>query len=161
VTAPPALAFHPLVSPNLPKQKVSYLEYQFMMTYPRWNKALSWIRRAKAWDNGISGARFLLELTERFGKRLTKRQYVRNQVQIYLFMLDTLERAKRRLEYDELWKMLRARDDLTVSYRASSPAARSEYVVSVRGGSVEVNLLWLCRSPALLFHPQGQGVVPW
>jgi len=34
------------------------------------------------------GAKFLLELIERFGPRLTGRQYVRNQVQVYLFMLD-------------------------------------------------------------------------
>lgn len=115
------------------------------MTYPRWNRALSWIRKAHAWDNGLSGAQFLLELTQQFKRRLTKRQYVRNQVQIYLFMLDTMKRAGLKLEYNDLWNRLRVRDDLTVSYKASSVAARSEYVVVVQRGVAEVNLLWLCR----------------
>ena len=146
MSPPPAIAFHPLVSPSLPKEKITFLTYRYMVSYPNWNLALSWIRRAKAWDNGIEGARFLIELTERFEKRLSPHQCVRNQVQVYLFLLDTLRRAEQVKEYMELWNTLRVRKDLTLCYRPGSPAARSEYIVSVRPGFVEVNLLWLCKN---------------
>jgi hypothetical protein len=110
------------------------------MTYPRWNRALSWIRRAKAWDNGSGGAKLLLELTERYRGRLWREDYVRSQVQIYLFWLDTLARTGREKERAELWAVLRER-----KYRTGSSAARSEYVIRAGAGHAEVNFLWLCR----------------
>jgi hypothetical protein len=65
-----------------------------MVSYPNWNLVLEWIRRAQAWENGIDGAKFLIELTERFRSRLTREQSVRNEVQIYLFLLDMLQRVR-------------------------------------------------------------------
>lgn len=145
MTLPPAIAFHPLCSPSLPKEKLGYRQYCYMMSHPQWNRALSWIRRARAWDNGIAGAWLLIELTERYAGQLGPRRCTRNQVQVYLFLLDTLRRGGRGDEYQKLWEDVRKRTDLTLSYRADSVAARSEYFVAWRGQYAEVNLLWLCR----------------
>ena len=142
---PRAIAFHPLISPSLAKQKIGFGRYRYIMAYPQWNRALAWIRKARAWDNGITGARLLLKLTERFGQQLTQRQHIRHEIQLYLFLLDTLRRAQRLQEYEHLWSELRKRGDLTITYRAGSPAGRSEYVIRKQPGYVEVNLLWLHR----------------
>jgi hypothetical protein len=55
------------------------------------------------------------------------------QVQVYLFLLDTLRRADRVKELLDLWSALRARNDLTVIYRSGSRAAKSEFVVAGLG----------------------------
>lgn len=146
MVTPPRLAFHPLCSPFFPKQKIGFGPYRYMMSYPQWNRVLKWIRRAKAWDDAIDGAWLLLERTERYEKQLGHREFIRNQIQIYLFLLNALRRANRMDEFKRLWEKLETRNDLTIRYNVGSPAARSRYVITQRDGVVEVSLLWLARS---------------
>jgi hypothetical protein len=142
---PVEIAFHPLVAPSLLKERIGFIQYRGMLTYPNWNRAIALVRKARAWDNAVAGARRLLDLNEKFRPRLARRQYLRHQIQIYLFLLDTLRRARRWREHAALWHELEGCPELTLRYRAGCGAARSKYVTARHRSGVEVHLLWLCR----------------
>ncbi len=120
-------------------------QYRRAMSYPTWNHLLTAVKTMREYEAGLQGGLRLLELTNRYRRRLSKPEYESNQRVLYLFMLDMLDHLDRYDEYLKAWKQIRLGTLLTFNYarQAKSRKEIQPFIVDDRNETLEVHFLYL------------------
>ncbi len=100
---------------NLTK-RIDFVKYRKIMSYPVWNYIRQAVVSTRAYEEGLNVGLLLLYLTEEYHLQLNVKEYKKNSILLYCFILDMLDREDRWEEYLNAWEQIRENTNFAITY---------------------------------------------